>query len=111
MPDCLEMPYWPAIRGAETLEPPQAAGREREPYVYRLGGNSCLSGDFMGYWRFEQPLHIGDTIRFSDMIHYTTVKTNMFNGIPHPSLVLLRENGEEELLRRFGYEDYRDRMD
>ena len=111
MPDCLEMPYWPAIRGAETLEPPQAAGHEREPYVYRLGGNSCLSGDFMGYWRFEQPLHIGDTIRFSDMIHYTTVKTNMFNGIPHPSLVLLRENGEEELLRRFGYEDYRDRMD
>ena len=111
MPDCLEMPYWPAIRGAETLEPPQAAGREREPLVYRLGGNSCLSGDFMGYWRFEQPLHIGDTIRFSDMIHYTTVKTNMFNGIPHPSLVLLRENGEEELLRRFGYEDYRDRMD
>ncbi len=111
MPDCLEMPYWPAIRGAETLEPPQAAGREREPLVYRLGGNSCLSGDFMGYWRFEQPLQIGDTICFSDMIHYTTVKTNMFNGIPHPSLVLLRENGEEELLRRFGYEDYRDRMD
>ena len=111
MPDCLEMPYWPAIRGAETLEPPQAAGHEREPYVYRLGGNSCLSGDFMGYWRFEQPLQIGDTIRFSDMIHYTTVKTNMFNGIPHPSLVLLRENGEEELLRCFGYEDYRDRMD
>ena len=111
MPDCLEMPYWPAIRGAETLEPPQAAGREREPLVYRLGGNSCLSGDFMGYWRFEQPLQIGDTIRFSDMIHYTTVKTNMFNGVPHPSLVLLRENGEEELLRRFGYEDYRDRMD
>ena len=65
----------------------------------------------MGYWRFEQPLQIGDTIRFLDMIHYTTVKTNMFNGIPHPSLVLLRENGEEELLRRFGYEDYRDRMD
>ena len=111
MPDCLEMPYWPAIRGAETLESSQAAGREREPLVYRLGGNSCLSGDFMGYWRFEQPLQIGDTIRFSDMIHYTTVKTNMFNGIPHPSLVLLRENGEEELLRRFGYEDYRDRMD
>ena len=111
MPDCLEMPYWPAIRGAETLEPPQAAGREREPLVYRLGGNSCLSGDFMGYWRFEQPLQIGDTIRFLDMIHYTTVKTNMFNGIPHPSLVLLRENGEEELLRCFGYEDYRDRMD
>ena len=111
MPDCLEMPYWPAIRGAETLEPPQAVGREREPLVYRLGGNSCLSGDFMGYWRFEQPLQIGDTIRFSDMIHYTTVKTNMFNGIPHPSLVLLRKNGEEELLRRFGYEDYRDRMD
>lgn len=111
MPDCLEMPYWPAIRGAKTLEPSQAAGREREPLVYRLGGNSCLSGDFMGYWCFEQPLQIGDTIRFSDMIHYTTVKTNMFNGIPHPSLVLLRENGEEELLRRFGYEDYRDRMD
>ena len=79
--------------------------------VYRLGGNSCLSGDFMGYWRFKQPLQIGDTIVFEDMIHYTTVKTNMFNGIHHPSLALLHTDGQIEVLRNYQYEDYRDRMD
>ena len=84
MPDCLEMPYWPRVRGAETLEGEDAVGHETETTVYRLGGNSCLSGDFMGYWRFARPLTIGDTIIFEDMIHYTTVKTNMFNGIHHP---------------------------
>lgn len=111
MPDCLEMPYWPAVRGAETLQEEEAEGHECEPCVYRLGGNSCLSGDFMGYWRFNAPLKVGDAIIFEDMIHYTTVKTNMFNGIHHPALVLHRLDGSFDVLRKFSYADYRDRMD
>lgn len=111
MPDCLEMPYHPAVRGAETLADEAACGHETEATVYRLGGNSCLSGDFMGYWRFPAPLREGDTVIFEDMNHYTTVKTNMFNGIHHPSIVLLRTDGTHELLRAYRYEDYRDRMD
>ena len=111
MPDCLEMPYHPTVRGAETLADEAAKGHETEATVYRLGGNSCLSGDFMGYWRFPAPLAIGDTVIFEDMIHYTTVKTNMFNGIHHPSLVLEHKDGTRELLREYSYEDYRNRMD
>ena len=111
MPDCLEMPYHPAVRGAETLANEAAEGHETEATVYRLGGNSCLSGDFMGYWRFLAPLAIGDAVIFEDMIHYTTVKTNMFNGIHHPSLVLEHKDGTRELLREYSYEDYRNRMD
>lgn len=78
---------------------------------YRLGGNSCLSGDWMGYWLFPRPLKIGDELIFEDMIHYTTVKTNMFNGVAHPSLSLLKQNGEEISLRQYLYEDYEARMD
>lgn len=111
MPDCLEMPYLPAVRGAETLPPEAALGHETEPTVYRLGGNSCLSGDYMGYWRFPQPLKLGDEILFEDMNHYTTVKTNMFNGIAHPTLCLRRLDGTVQVLRTFTYADYRDRMD
>lgn len=111
MPDCLEMPYMPTVRGARTLYPEEAGGREREENVYRLGGNSCLSGDFMGYWEFAAPLSVGDEIVFEDMIHYTTVKTNMFNGIAHPAIVMRRTDGRQELLRAFSYQDYRDRMD
>ncbi len=111
MPDCLEMPYHPAVRGAETLENAKEEGLDTAPCVYRLGGNSCLSGDYMGYWRFERPLEIGDDIIFEDMIHYTTVKTNMFNGIHHPSLALRHTDGRLEVLRNYTYEDYRDRMD
>lgn len=111
MPDCLEMPYHPAVRGADTIENAHALGIETQECVYRLGGNSCLSGDFMGMWRFPAPLSVGDEIIFEDMIHYTTVKTNMFNGIHHPDLVFLRNDGSRELLRRYRYEDYRDRMD
>lgn len=110
-PDCLEMPYHPTVRGAETLDGEKAAGHETDSCVYRLGGNSCLSGDFMGYWRFPHPLQTGDTVIMEDMIHYTTVKTNMFNGIPHPSIALLHADGTTERLRRYTYEDYRDRMD
>ena len=111
MPDCLEMPYHPAVRGARTLADDDAAGHETEACVYRLGGNSCLSGDFMGYWQFDAPLVSGDTIIFEDMIHYTTGKTNMFNGIPHPALAMLHSDGTVETLRTYTYEDYRDRMD
>ena len=110
MPDCLEMPYYPDVRGAEHVE----VNSERvnsEEWVYRLGGNSCLSGDFMGYWRFDHELKVADEVIFEDMIHYTTVKTNTFNGITHPSIGMLRCDGKLEILRRFGYEDYRNRMD
>ena len=111
MPDCLEMPYQPQVRGAETL--PSDAVKYALPgeNVYRLGGNSCLSGDYMGCWRFAQPLAVGDEVVFEDMIHYTTVKTNVFNGITHPDLCMLHSDGRKELLRRFTYEDYRARMD
>ena len=104
MPDCLEMPYFPEVRGAEHVDEPSAE-------VYRLGGNSCLSGDFMGYWRFDHLLQVGEKIIFEDMIHYTTVKTNMFNGVTHPSIGMLHEDGKLEILREFKYEDYRNRMD
>lgn len=100
MPDCLEMPYKPDIIGAV----------ENGKYSYRMGGNSCLSGDFYGDWTFDKPLQVGDKIIFKDMIHYTTVKTTMFNGVSHPSLVLWTQNDEMKLLRKFVYEDYRDRM-
>ncbi len=112
MPDCLEMPYQPAVRNSETL--PMDYYKSAEPrandHIYRLGGNSCLSGDYMGYWKFDHQLTIGEEIIFEDMIHYTTVKTNMFNGIHHPSIAMLKLNGEIELLKQYKYEDYRDRM-
>ena len=106
MPDCLEMPYFPDVRGAHHTEEPS-----NEAHVYRLGGNSCLSGDFMGYWSFDHELQRGENIIFEDMIHYTTVKTCTFNGISHPSLAMARADGELVLLRQFGYEDYKNRMD
>lgn len=106
MPDCLEMPYYPDVRGAEHVE----QDRKNEENTYRLGGNSCLSGDFMGSWHFSHPLAIGEKIIFEDMIHYTTVKTTMFNGITHPSIGMLKSNGNLEILRHFSYEDYKNRM-
>ena len=118
MPDCLEMPYIPMVRGAEIVDVEDTrlpAGECRETasegsYLYRLGGNSCLSGDFMGMWRFDHELQIGETVVFEDMIHYTTVKTNMFNGITHPSIGIAHLDGSLEVLRTFGYEDYKNRM-
>ena len=102
MPDCLEMPYQPAVRGAQQ--------GEHGEHVYRLGGNSCLSGDYMGYWSFDHELQIGERVIFEDMIHYTTVKTNMFNGIHHPAIAMWTCGGEAKVFKRFSYEDYRDRM-
>ena len=130
MPDCLEMPYYPEVRGAVLVEgdssfnpphstfnpPPSTIPEQSSPtrslsHLYRLGGNSCLAGDFMGYWRFDHELQISEEVVFEDMIHYTTVKTCMFNGITHPSIGMLHLDGRLEVLRQFGYEDYRNRMD
>ncbi len=110
MPDCLEMPYQPKVRGAETLEPDAVKTALPEDHVYRLGGNSCLSGDYMGSWKFDHELQVGEQIILEDMIHYTTVKTNMFNGISHPSIGILHTDGTFELYRKFTYEDYKNRM-
>ena len=103
MPDCLEMPYKPVIRGA--YQEPQT-----DLPTYRMGGCSCLSGDFVGDWSFDQPLNVGDPIIFEDMIHYTTVKTTMFNGVSHPSIALWSSEGHFDLFREFDYEDYKNRM-
>jgi len=102
MPDCLEMPYKPAIIGASDVK----AGKP----TYRMGGNSCLSGDFYGSWSFDEELNVGDKIVFDDMIHYTMVKTTMFNGVSHPSIGIWTQNNEFKLIREFGYEDYKNRM-
>ncbi|MCI8998726.1 MAG: carboxynorspermidine decarboxylase [Muribaculaceae bacterium] len=102
MPDCLEMPYQPAI--TESVK--EAEGLPK----YRLGGNSCLSGDYVGDWWFEKPLKEGDRLTLEDMNHYTTVKTNMFNGIQHPSMVFCDSKGECSYLRQFDYQDYKNRM-
>lgn len=102
MPDCLEMPYKPAI--TESVE--EAEGLPR----YRRGGNSCLSGDYVGDWCFRNPLKAGDRLTLEDMNHYTTVKTTMFNGIQHPDIVMCDINGDCTYLRRFTYEDYKHRM-
>lgn len=109
MPDCLEMPYKPEVRGAVILPEGEAAGGKE--YVYRLGGCSCLSGDFMGDWQFDHELRVGENIIFEDMLHYTTVKTNMFNGVSHPSIALLRQGGDLQVLREYTYDDYKHRMD
>lgn len=103
MPDTLEMPYLPAVE--ESAEEGSA-----DTFTYRLGGNSCLSGDFKGDYHFRNKLKAGDTITLKDMNHYTTVKTTMFNGVAHPDIVLQHSNGEVEYLRRFNYQDYKNRM-
>ena len=104
MPDTLEMPYKPRI--TESLGQEAFEGMP----TYRLGGNSCLSGDFMGDWSFPAPLSIGDRLTLEDMNHYTNVKTTMFNGVPHPSIWLIQADGSASLLREYDYEDYRSRM-
>ena len=102
MPDCLEMPYKPAIVGAH--EP--AEGERR----WRMGGTSCLAGDFYGDWAFDHELKVGERIVFEDMIHYTMVKTTMFNGVHHPSIAIARRDGRLDIIREFGYEDFKHRM-
>ncbi|MRJ02255.1 MAG: carboxynorspermidine decarboxylase [Epsilonproteobacteria bacterium] len=102
MPDVLAMPYKPRVRGAK--EPSEGG------YIYRLGGNSCLAGDIIGDYSFDHPLKRGDKIIFEDMIHYTFVKNTTFNGIRLPSLAILRENGELEIVKKFDYCDYKHRL-
>ena len=102
MPDCLEMPYKPKIIGA--TDPVQG-----KP-TYRLGGNSCLSGDFMGDWSFGKELKPGDRVIFLDMIHYTMVKTTTFNGVHHPSIGIWTRDNKFRLIREFGYDDYKNRL-
>lgn len=102
MPDCLEMPYKPKILGAVDPVPGKPS--------YRLGGNSCLSGDVMGEWYFEKGLRAGDRIVFLDMIHYTMVKTTTFNGVQHPGIGIWTMDNRFNLLREFGYMDYKGRL-
>ena len=103
MPDTLEMPYKPKVWGAE---PEAVPGK----HVYRLGGMTCLAGDYMSEYSFEAPLKVGDTVVFNDMIHYTMVKTTTFNGVGLPAIGIIRENGEFELFKSFGYETFKDRI-
>lgn len=102
MPDVLEMPYRPAIRSAGEAD--------EKAHTYRLGGGSCLAGDVIGDYAFDAPLENGDRLIFEDMIHYTMVKTTMFNGVRHPDIGIWRTDGSFELVRRFTYEDFRDRL-
>ncbi len=102
MPDTLEMPYKPKIIGA--TDPV-----EGKP-TYRMGGNTCLSGDYKGDWSFERPLNVGDKVIFEDMMHYTLVKTTMFNGVQHPSIGIWKKSEGFKLIREFSYEDYKNRL-
>lgn len=102
MPDVLEMPYRPEITGA---------GKPGEkPYTYRLGGNTCLAGDVIGDYSFDEPLNGGERLVFGDMAIYSMCKNNTFNGMPLPSIYLLKESGEVELIKKFGYEDFKGRL-
>ncbi len=103
MPDCLEMPYKPVVRNASSEIIPDKP-------TYRLGGMSCLSGDFMSEYSFDKELKVDDQIIFEDMIHYTMVKTTTFNGVKHPSIGMIKSNGEFQLIKEFGYEDYKNRL-
>lgn len=104
MPDTLEMPYRPRVRGANAEPAPG------DKHQYRLGGVSCLSGDFMTEYAFEQKLKPGQKIVFEDMIHYTMVKTTTFNGVTHPSIAIWRADGRLDVVRKFGYRDYKMRL-
>ena len=102
MPDVLEMPYRPNVIDA---------GNPGEyPYTYRLAGPTCLAGDIIGDYSFKEPLKPGDKITFCDMAIYTTVKNNTFNGINLPSIVLRHQNGDTELIKTFGYQDFKSRL-
>lgn len=103
MPDILEMPYRPDINGG--------FDSGEKPHNYRLGGASCLAGDVIGDWSFEQPLQPGKRLAFLDMAHYTMVKTTTFNGIQHPHICTFEpKTGELKVLRSFDYEDFKQRL-
>jgi carboxynorspermidine decarboxylase len=96
------MPYRPAIAGAG------APGEK--PHSYHLGGLTCLAGDVIGEYSFDQPLTVGDRLVFLDMAHYSMVKTTMFNGVRHPAIAVERLDGSLDLVREFSYQDYTRRM-
>ncbi|MGD9970322.1 MAG: carboxynorspermidine decarboxylase [Sulfuricurvum sp.] len=102
MPDTLAMPYRAMVRGSG--EPGE------KPYTYRFGGNTCLAGDIMGDYSFDEPLQVGDKIVFEDQIHYTFVKNTTFNGIKLPSLAIWTKEGTLQLVHEFGYEEYKNRL-
>lgn len=102
MPDCIEMPYKPKVLGAKDAEMGQPA--------YRLGGLTCLAGDYVGDYNFDKPLQVGDRLIFNDMMHYTMVKTTFFNGVRHPSIGIWHEDDTFELVRKFDYEDYKRKL-
>lgn len=111
MPDVLEMPYRPNIIDPTSIEQTLALHPNEKPYTYRLGGMSCLAGDVIGDYSFDQKLKIGDRLVFLDMGHYTMVKTTMFNGVNLPSIVKCNsETGKFEVVKTFGYEDFKNRL-
>ncbi len=102
MPDVLEMPYRPPLLGSGL--------KGEKPYSYRLGSQTCLSGDSIGEYSFDRPLQTGDRLIFGDMAIYSMVKNNTFNGMPLPAIILQHTDGSREVLREFGYEDFRSRL-
>jgi len=102
MPDTIIMPYRAEVRGSAE------AGVKK--HTYRVAGNTCLAGDIMGNYSFDNPLKIGDKIIFEDQMHYTMVKATTFNGVPLPSIAIKRKNGKIDVVKEFGYEDFRDRL-
>jgi carboxynorspermidine decarboxylase len=103
MPDTLEMPYRPKIIGAKEPD-------KNSKYLYRIGGISCLAGDFLESYDFGHELQIGEQIVFMDMIHYTMVKTTMFNGVNHPAIAIWTEDNQLKIIRRFIYDDFKNRL-
>lgn len=102
MPDTLAMPYRAEIRNSGLAN--------EKKYTYRLGGNTCLAGDIIGDYSFDEPLKVGDKIILEDMIHYTMVKTTTFNGIKLPSIVIKKDNDCYQIVKNFGYNDYQERL-
>ena len=109
MPDALAMPYTPQIRDAQIVQLQDLQILETNKYLYRLGGNTCLSGDIIGDYIFKKPLKIGDKIIFEDQMHYTIVKNTTFNGMKLPDLSILKSNGDYEVFKEFGYKEYKNR--
>ena len=101
MPDVLEMPYRPGLRGA--------AGPGEKAHTYRLGGSSCLAGDVVGDYSFDLPLREGTRLVFEDMAHYTMVKTTSFNGVPLPAIAV-HDRGRVAVVKEFGYADFKGRL-
>ena len=102
LPDTLEMPYRPSIRGAQD--------NDQGKHLYRIGGVSCLAGDYLEVYSFDQALKVGDPIIFEDMIHYTMVKTTMFNGVKHPAIAIWTKEEEMKIIREFDYADFKNRL-